>query len=174
MKNRRVVILLVTGYWLLGTNCYAAPVSSDELIQNAKEYDGKEVVFQGEVIGDIMRRGKFSWVNIFDGKKAVGAFLDKSVFDDVIFTGDYNHKGDIIEVNGVFHRACLEHGGDLDIHVYRMTKLRDGYKVVRSINQKKVRMVLWLAIILVGLVSIVMGRKRLGMMGDDKGKWGDR
>ena len=141
---------------LLVTNCYAGPVSSEDLIQNAKEYDGKEVTFQGEAIGDVMKRGNFCWVNILDGKNAIGVFSDKSVFDGVIFTGDYNHKGDIVEASGIFHRACLEHGGDLDIHVSKMTRLRDGYKVIHNVNQLKVRIILWLMPVLLGLIVIMI------------------
>jgi hypothetical protein len=167
MKNHRLhrfqrqitqIILPVTCYLVLVTNSYAAGISSDELIRNAKEYDGKEVVFQGEVIGDIMKRGDFCWMNISDGKNTLGIFLKKSLVDNVASTGGYNHVGDIVEAKGIFHRACLEHGGDLDMHVSKIIKLKDGYKVIRKMDQKKIRVVLWLAGILFVLIITAIYR----------------
>lgn len=96
--------------------CYAPPLSSTELINNAKEYDGKSVVYTGEVIGDVMVRGDFVWVNLNDGENAIGIWLDKETAKEIQFTGSYRAKGDRLEVTGVFHRACIQHGGDLDIH----------------------------------------------------------
>lgn len=124
-------------------------VSSTELIENAKLYDGKDVVFQGEVIGDVMKRGDFSWVNINDGQNAIGVFFENSISCGITFTGDYDHRGDIVKVRGVFHRACLEHGGDMDIHAAGIVKLKDGNRVIHKVDRKKLQTILWLSIILV-------------------------
>ncbi|MGD9014947.1 MAG: DNA-binding protein, partial [Candidatus Omnitrophota bacterium] len=59
------VLLFVLG--ILNFNCYAEPVSSTELIENAKSYDGQQVVYEGEVIGEVMHRRDGVWVNINDG-----------------------------------------------------------------------------------------------------------
>jgi hypothetical protein len=163
MKNYRLhrfqkqitQIVLFIPCLLLLVSCplsLAADISSDELIQNAREYDGKEIVFQGEVIGDIMKRGDFCWVNISDGKNALGIFLDKSVLSDIMFSGDYNRIGDMVEVRGIFHRSCLEHGGDLDIHASHVSKIRNGYKISHAAPPWKIRLVLWLAGILFVLI----------------------
>lgn len=164
MKRYRFtqIILLAAGCWLLATNCFAGPVSSEELIKNAKEYDGKEVVFQGEAIGDIMKRGNFYWVNISDGKSALGVFFSKTVLSDIMFTGDYNHTGDTVEVKGIFHRSCLEHGGDLDIHASVMTKVKHGSKIIHKIGRKKTGAVLWLTGILFIVIVLTAISKRYG------------
>ena len=106
--------------------CLAQPVSSTELINNAKQYDGKTVIFAGEVIGDVMARGEFAWVNVNDGANAIGVWIDRNLAKDIFYAASYKSKGDTIEVAGVFHRACLEHGGDLDIHAQGFTKVRTG------------------------------------------------
>lgn len=157
MKYIKLAILLVTlSLCHFTTCCYADSISSEELIQNAKEYDGKEVVFQGEVIGDIMKRGNFCWVNISDGKSAIGVFLENSIIGDIKFRGDYDHIGDIVEARGIFHRSCIEHGGDLDIHASYMAKLKDGHKIIHKIDQKKVRAVLWLTGILFIVIMVAI------------------
>lgn len=163
MMNQRLHIILLITYLLslIPCCCFAAGISSDELIQNAKEYDGKEVVFQGEVIGDIMKRGKFYWVNISDGKNAIGVFLDAPMPIDIKFTGDYSHIGDTVEVKGIFHRACLKHGGDLDIHAGDMSKIKDGYMISHAIDQCRPKAVLWLTGILFVLVAAALIDKKL-------------
>ena len=50
-------MILIFGFWVLDF-AYAQPlVSSVELIEKAKELDGKEVIYEGEVIGEVMTRG---------------------------------------------------------------------------------------------------------------------
>ncbi len=129
--------------------CYAAPVSSADLINNAKEYDGKTVTYEGEVIGDIMARGEYAWVNVNDSVNALGIWAPKAMIRDIIHKGAYNTKGDMVEITGVFHRSCVEHGGDLDIHAESLIKLEDGYQISDPPDAAKKRYAFILGIILV-------------------------
>ena len=74
---------------LCSTVCFAQPVSSTELINSAKQYDGKTVVYTGEVIGDIMIRGDYAWINLWDGKNAIGIWVRKDLVKDITYTGSY-------------------------------------------------------------------------------------
>nr|MBU1328288.1 DNA-binding protein [Candidatus Omnitrophota bacterium] len=145
-------ILLVSGYWFLVINCFAAPISSEELIQNAREYDGKTVVYKGEVIGDIMVRGGFIWVNVNDGVNAIGIWSKKDLAKDIIYTGGYKSRGDIVEIKGIFHRACLEHGGDLDIHIEELSKIDSGMVIREKVDIVKRNG----AFVLLGILSLAM------------------
>jgi len=73
--------------------CYAQTISSSELIKEAKQYDGKNVVYRGEVVGDIMIRGEFAWLNINDGSNAIGIWINKGQVKDIFYTGSYQNKG---------------------------------------------------------------------------------
>jgi hypothetical protein len=77
-----------------GAACYAQQISSTELINNAGEYDGKSVVYVGEAVGDVMVRGDFVWVNVNDGKNAIGVWMSKELAKEIRFTGSYHSKGD--------------------------------------------------------------------------------
>jgi hypothetical protein len=90
---------------------FAETLSSAELIENSKKYDGKTVTYIGEVIGDIMRRGNFSWVNISDGENAIGVWMSADMAKTIKFTGNYKSKGDKLKVTGIFNRACIQHEG---------------------------------------------------------------
>ncbi len=116
----------------------AQGISSDALIKNAKIYDGKAVIYRGEVIGDVMKRGDFAWVNIHDGENAIGIWAPLVFTKEIVHTGSYRAKGDVIEVSGIFNRACSEHGGDLDLHAQTLRKIGSGKIVRERINPSKV------------------------------------
>jgi len=132
-------------------DCYAQSISSVELINNAKDYNGNTVVYKGEVIGDIMLRGEYAWVNVNDGKNAIGIWIKKELIKDIIYTGSYNAKGDLVEITGVFHRSCVEHGGDLNIHAQTITKISSGNKTPYSVNKKEINLIL----VLSGIITVV-------------------
>lgn len=132
--------------------CYCQPVTSTELIINARQYDGKEVVYSGEVIGEVMRRGGNAWANINDGNNAIGVWLDNGMAENIGFTGSYKSKGDFVEITGVFNRACQEHGGDLDIHARSLRKLSSGRALTENINSGKIRT----AVIFLGVLCLIL------------------
>ena len=138
--------------FLCGTVCYAQPISSTELINKASQYDGKSVVYAGEVIGDVMARGDFVWVNINDGDNAIGIWLSKELAGEIRFAGSYHAKGDRVEITGAFHRACLQHGGDLDIHAQHIRKISPGRSVGEELDTGKRN----LTFILLGVLSLVL------------------
>lgn len=127
-------------------------VSSKELIDGAKKFDGSIVLFEGEVIGDIMKRGTFTWVNIHDGINALGCWIPHDMASTITHTGNYKTKGDWVAVRGEFHRACLMHGGDLDIHVQELKLVRSGAIVIERLNTAKRNTVF----ILAGLLCLVL------------------
>jgi hypothetical protein len=151
MKRLLVFIFVTCTACLAACDLFAQPLSSSELIANARHYDGKTVVYEGELIGDIMRRGPYAWVNIFDGQNAIGVWLPLSLTKEISFSGDYKTRGDGLEITGVFHHSCLEHGGDLDIHAQAIRKVAAGRKVQERLNLAKRN----LAIIFLGILCIV-------------------
>jgi len=148
-----IYLVLLVAFVVLGftLNCFAQPISSTELINNAKLYDGKTVVYEGEAIGDIMVRGQFAWVNLNDGKNAIGIWLGKDLTTDILYTGSYKAKGDWIEVVGVFNRACAQHGGDLDLHAKSIRKTSPGRQTPERLNLGKRNLVL----VLLGILCLV-------------------
>lgn len=153
-KPIRLIIFLSTLYSLLSTFAWAEPIASTDLINNAKQYDGKSVSYQGEVIGDVMVRGNNAWINLNDTKNAIGIWLASGLTKEVSYTGSYKFKGDIIEAEGIFHRSCLEHGGDLDIHAKSIKLITKGYEVEESISPVKIRAVIIFLIICLTLAVI--------------------
>lgn len=143
--------ILFISFCLFFRLAYTQPLSSTELINNAKQLDGKIVTYKGEVIGDVMKRADFAWVNVNDGINAVGIWIPFSLAREIIYTGSHKAKGDLIEVSGIFNRACLEHGGDLDIHAQTLRKIDSGRFTRERLNPAKVNQ----ALILLGVLFLV-------------------
>ncbi len=147
MKNNFKLFLIILLFVLiLGPQAvFSQVLSSNELITRAKQYDGKLISYCGEVIGDVMKRGEFAWVNINDGDNAIGVWMNAALTKEINFTGTYKSRGDTLEITGIFHRACLEHGGDLDIHAQTLRKLAGGKFVNHKLDFLKVELILILS-----------------------------
>ena len=153
MKKIILTPILLLAFSLLVSNfCFAQPVSSTELINNAKNYDGKTVAYSGEVIGDIMKRGEYAWVNVSDGQAALGIWLPKDLTRDILYSGSFKFSGDWIEVAGIFQRACPQHGGDLDIHAQALRRISSGKLRIERINTEKRNFIF----ILSGILCLVL------------------
>ena len=138
MKSFFLLLVLCLVLVVSNSNCYAQTFTSLELINNAKQHDGKIITYKGEVIGDVMIRKEYVWLNVNDGIIAIGIWAPKTMIQDIRYAGDYHKKGDIVEVFGTFHRSCLEHGGDLDIHASEIKKITPGSLDIHPISKKKV------------------------------------
>jgi len=142
------IVSLSNLIFLCGTVCYAQQLSSTDLINNARQYDGKSVVYVGEAVGDVMVRGDFAWVNINDGENAVGVWLNKELAGEIKFTGSYQTKGDQLEITGVFQRNCIQHGGDMDIHAQGIRKISPGRVVGEELATSKRNFAIILLVVL--------------------------
>ena len=145
------LVLFAFTFLVLPCICSAQPISSTELINNARQLDGKNVVYEGEIIGDVMLRRDFAWINVNDGQNAIGVWAPASLVKDIAWTGSYRAKGDTVEISSVFHRACTEHGGDLDIHAQAIRKISAGRQIQEKLNLGKRN----LAIVLLGILILI-------------------
>ena len=160
LKNVALNLILFCILHFTQLSASAQSISSDELINNAKSIDGKSVAYIGEVVGDVMIRGEYAWVNLLDEKNAIGVWVGKDLVKDITYTGSYKFKGDVVEVSGVFHHACLQHGGDLDIHAQSLTKIIPGRPVQEIPNFKKGNIVILLSGALVLIWILVLLKRR--------------
>lgn len=152
-------IVITTGL-LIASAGSVLTVKSDDLINNAREYDKKEVVYSGEIVGDIMQRGEYAWINVYDGSNSIGIWITYDEAKKIKYKGSYKYKGDIVEVTGIFNRACPEHGGDFDIHAKSMIVKKEGSKVEREINLTILYIAIAVFLIAAGL-NLFIYKKRI-------------
>ena len=126
-----VFCLLAEFVILTGFDC---PIQADTvpvtngavLIEQAKALNGQTVVYQGEVIGDLMPRQDHYWINILNQGTAIGVWITAEERAHISFAGQYGIQGDQVIITGQFNQACPEHGGDLDIHAESLTLVAAG------------------------------------------------
>ena len=131
------ILVLTIAFFAVRAVCLAQTVSSAELIAHAKDFDNKTVTYSGEVIGDVMKRGEYAWINVNDGVNAIGVWITATMAEEVRSSGDFKHTGDQVEVVGIFNRACGQHGGDLDIHGQTMQIVSSGGPKSCSVDKRK-------------------------------------
>jgi hypothetical protein len=134
-------------------------VSSNDLIDHAKDYDNKSVIYEGEVLGDILFRGDYAWLAVYDGSNTIGCYVTKSQAEQITYVGGYGKRGDTVRVEGVFHRACAEHGGDLDIHANTVTVLVEGDVVALPLSKLITILAIALPLPAAGLLLLVWKRR---------------
>ncbi len=135
-------------------------ISSNELIENAIKYDKQIVIYSGEVIGDIMKRGDGAWINVSDGNNAIGIWLPYSETKIIKYTGQYSYIGDTVKIEGIFNKACPEHGGDLDIHFKKIEVLKEGYIIQKKVNYRNI-LIAGILLIFAVILNLIIFRKKL-------------
>ncbi|MDP2913605.1 MAG: DNA-binding protein [Candidatus Omnitrophota bacterium] len=158
-KSLRVAVLAILSVFVFQLSAFAAEeISSKALIDNADFFDSKRVLYKGELITAILNRGGHSWINLNDGENAIGVWCRKDALGVVQFIGDYKNKGDVLVVDGIFHRACPVHGGELDIHAGAVNILKHGFALKERVDKAKLN--ISIALFLAAILMIIVFRKR--------------
>ncbi len=129
--------------------------SSAELVEQPKKYDGTEITFEGEAIGERMVRGADAWIHLNDDaymyknveegaplggyNSGMPVWLPADLAEKISTFGTYKHEGDIVKVTGVFNAACAQHGGDMDIHATALETSVPGPRCRRSHQARQTR-----------------------------------
>ncbi|HWR10492.1 MAG TPA: hypothetical protein VN445_01595 [Rectinemataceae bacterium] len=129
-----------------------------DLVEKASVYDGVEVKVEGEIIGEVMARGDHSWINILDNGTALGVWLEKNLLPEIAYIGSYEAIGDKVRVTGAMHRACPEHGGDLDIHADTIELIGRGSAISHTLDLRRLGAAA--ALCVSGAFLAVLWRKR--------------
>jgi len=128
-----------------------------DLIEQARLLNGQEIVYQGEVIGDIMRRKDGYWINVLNQGTAIGVWISAEQRALIKIAGRYGVQGDQVKIIGRFDRACPVHGGDLDIHASSVEVIRPGFTSPDELNLS--RLILAVALLLSATGSLVVFQK---------------
>ena len=107
------------------------------LIEHSLTRDQQIVVIEAEVIGEVLERGDFAWLNVNDGTNAIGVYTDIDLTSQLTTFGDYFHVGDKIRIVARFERSCLEHGGEMDLHATSITVIKKGYATEHEVTALK-------------------------------------
>lgn len=154
-KNFKTIILIFILVFSFPIMVKAKEYSNyNDLIENSKSIDNSKITLKGEAIGEAMNRGKYTWVNISDGSTAMGMWIESEAAKGIKNFGKYGYRGDIVEINGTFNRACKEHGGDMDVHAISVKIIEAGGRVATPISNNKKVISLMFAVIALTLIFL--------------------
>jgi len=71
----------------------ARTVTGAEAVESARELDGSTVAFQGELIGEAMRRGDHAWLNLADLTGTLGAWVALDDLPEGLAGGGWKARG---------------------------------------------------------------------------------
>ncbi len=153
----KILLLIVIIINILSFNVIAVEqYESNYIIDNSKDLDGQTIIYQGEAVGDIMyRNDNYGWINVNDGKMAIGIWAKKEDLQKITYVGEYNVKGDIIKITGKVNYICDEHGGDLDIHADNIEIIQLGEKI-KDIPDPRLSLILRALLIPTGIILAVV------------------
>jgi hypothetical protein len=170
-----IVIVLALFHSVAAAAGGTSEVNSAELLNDWEEYDGKEVVFRGEAVGDVMRRGEGAWVTVNDdlysrearleagqlrgGNSGIGVWLPASEAAKIRVLGRYGTRGDFVEVRGTFNADCREHGGDFDIHAHTLTVIEAGRELDTSPDSGKYLAALFVMLFVIATLTPFLRRR---------------
>jgi len=159
VKNK-VCVIIIFIFCFLSINIYAQNVSSKELFNKQEFFDGKEIIYRGRIIGEMMCRDKGCWLNVKDEDFAIGIWVPSEISFIPKYTTSYKYQGDEIEVRGIFNRRCKQHLGEADIHAQEITLIREGSEVEHRLSENKriLAIIIWSGLC---LILILMQLKRI-------------
>lgn len=144
-------LILVLLFMVFALPVHASSWSINELVENADMLDGVVVTIEAEAIGEVLERGEFAWVNINDKTNAIGVYVPIEEAKKIKFFGDYKHTGDTVRFSAVFHNACVEHGGEMDLHATSITIVKTGSSTDHPIEALKLIVFGFLAFLTLGI-----------------------
>jgi len=129
-------------------------VSSSELVEKNRFFNGKTVWYQGEVIGDIMVRRNLAWLTVNDDaysrqaskiklkgyNSGLSVTVPKRLSEQIKFVGNYKQRGDIVLIKALFHNACPQHNGVLMLHGQSLKVIKRGFALKHPISPLKLRL----------------------------------
>lgn len=158
-------------------------VSSTELVETPDAFDGHEVTFTGEAIGEAMVRGDMAWLHLNDDayhqlnteegtplggyNSGMAVWVRRDLTDVIGHYGDHSNAGDIISARGTFHAACAEHGGDMDIHAESLTVVAPGRRVREPFNREKA---VWAVVLALVAAAAYATDRMLTRTREDRGR----
>ncbi|MCB9758094.1 MAG: hypothetical protein H6753_06725 [Candidatus Omnitrophica bacterium] len=98
-----------------------------DLVMRSAIYEGRTVILRGEVIGDIMPRGQFAWINIQGQYNEIGVWIPLELTKRITYKGNYRFKGDRVEVLGIFKHADEEFGGEFCLRAIDLKIIQPGF-----------------------------------------------
>lgn len=98
--------------------------------------DNSSVRIEGEVVGEPVNAGTgLKWVSVNDDSgQGIAVLMTDEQLRAVESYGSYHQTGTTVEVTGIYHVACPDHQGELDVHATSVELVKTGTRIEHSID----------------------------------------
>ena len=149
-------------------------VTSEDLVECPDLFDGREVIFEGEAVGAVMRRGRWTWLHVNDdeygrnlgplpshrlavgGNAGMAIVAPQSVVPQIT-TGSFNTRGTGLSITGTYYKNHPADPGAPAIEAETVEVARQPLDVDHPIS--RARLVAAAALALLTLVLAVVWRR---------------
>lgn len=146
-------------------------ITSADLLDCPETYDRALVSFQGEVVGQPLRRERGAWVALNDdayaqelgplpshrqyrgGNEGLAVLLPQHVADRIGAVGGPGRRGDLVTVTGVFHRVDPDSGSTAVIRARHGDIVGPGGAIAKAEMPVRERVAALLALLAIGLIA---------------------
>ena len=90
-----------------------------------------------------------------------GSLMETSLQISDLQAGTYRQSGDRVLITGIFHRACPDHGGDVDIHATDLHLVAKGLATSHDIRPVMAAAAMLILLPIAVLVRIILKRNHL-------------
>lgn len=143
-------------------------ISSTQILACPEAYDLAEVVFVGEVVGEVITRRDGAWVQVNDDAYALrigplvahrqlagsntgmAVWIPEPLVDAIEVVGRAGVRGDVLQVTGIVRRADPADGGGLTIRAMDLTVLADGQVIDEPLHSLQAVVAVVLALAAIG------------------------
>lgn len=150
-------------------------VTSSMIVACPAAFDGRRVVYTGELVGDVIRRGGGAWVLVNDDDYALAVgplpahrdhrgtnsgltvWLPDDGLAKITGLGRPNQRGDVVRLEGHVRRIDPQDGGGLTLRAEEITVLRPAEKVEEPIRWPQAALAVG-GLVAAGLLSVVRRR----------------
>lgn len=117
--------------------------------------DNSSVRIEGEAVGEAVSAGAgLKWVSVNDSSgQGIAALMTDEQLRSIESYGNYQQTGSVVEVTGIYHVACDDHQGELDVHATSVVLIEEGEKTTHAIDEG--RLVAAVVMSIIGLSFIV-------------------
>ena len=151
-------------------------ITSDIVVACPRLLAGRDVVYVGEVVGDVLRRDGGAWVQVNDDAYALelgpfgphretrgfssglSVWLPDGLHEDLGPPGRHGRRGDVVQIDGVLLRADPADGGGITVRATALEVLAPSTAVTEPLNRPLI--ITAAAAALLALASWAWARRR--------------
>lgn len=136
-------------------NSFIYDTTIEDILSEPSSKEGQTVQFTGEAIGDAVSDAPLDgtvWVMVASTTEGIeggiSVLMSAEQANQIDHFGRYGVTGTIVQVRGVFHQACPEHEGLLDLHATNVAVVTKGVEHRDTLNPRNLGP---------GLLAVIIG-----------------